>query len=63
MYLKQAQQLEAEGRFREAEQLYVAMNQPNRAIKMFKDIGDNDNMMRLVETHHEGAKVVRLFMT
>jgi hypothetical protein len=34
MYLRQAAELEEGGRFKEAEELYVAVGQPNRAIAM-----------------------------
>lgn len=36
MFLKQGQSLEAVGKLREAEKLYVAVDQPDTAIAMYK---------------------------
>ena len=52
MFQERAATLEAEGRLREAEQLYVAVEQPNRAINMYKEAGHHENMVRLVKQFH-----------
>ena len=52
MYIGQAQELEAQGRFKEAEKLYISVQEPDLAISMFKKQRQYDNMMRLVTTYH-----------
>ena len=36
MYVNQAQVLEGEGKFREAEKLYISVHEPDLAITMYK---------------------------
>uniref|UniRef100_A0A914XG62 Anaphase-promoting complex subunit 4-like WD40 domain-containing protein n=1 Tax=Plectus sambesii TaxID=2011161 RepID=A0A914XG62_9BILA len=52
MYLRQAAELEESGRFKEAEELYVAVGQPNKAIAMYKKADQHEPMMRLVRRFH-----------
>jgi intraflagellar transport protein 172 len=52
MYTKEAAELEAQGRYKEAEQLYLAVQQPNKAIAMYKSASLWDDMIRLVEQVH-----------
>lgn len=52
MYFQQAEKLEKQGKYREAEKLYIAINQPNRAIAMYKQAGQPEQMMRLVKLYH-----------
>lgn len=40
------------GKYKQAEQLYVAGGQPNKAIAMYKQATLWEDMMRLVEEHH-----------
>ncbi len=54
MYVAQAQQLEQQGRFREAEKLYVSVQEPDLAISMYKKQRQYDNMTRLVAMFHSG---------
>ncbi|BFY99323.1 hypothetical protein BsWGS_02362 [Bradybaena similaris] len=53
LYITQARQLEDEGKFREAEKLYVAVEEPDLAITMYKKQRMYGDMIRLVKTHHE----------
>ncbi|KAJ3660531.1 hypothetical protein Zmor_004974 [Zophobas morio] len=52
MYIKKATQLEENGKYREAERLYVSVNSPDLAIAMYKKVEQYDNMVRLVEKYH-----------
>lgn len=52
MYIKQAQALETNGKFREAEKLYLSINEPDLAIAMYKKHEQYENMIRLVERNH-----------
>ncbi|OUC47010.1 putative WD domain, G-beta repeat protein, partial [Trichinella nativa] len=52
VYLKEAQDLEKRGLLRDAERLYCAIEQPNRAISMYKQAGQHEQMMRLIEQYH-----------
>jgi intraflagellar transport protein 172 len=36
MYIAQAQRLEEQGRFKEAEKLYISVQEPDLAISMYK---------------------------
>ncbi|XP_005107698.1 intraflagellar transport protein 172 homolog isoform X2 [Aplysia californica] len=53
LYIAQAQQLEDQGKFKEAERLYVAVEEPDLAITMYKKQRMYGDMIRLVKTHHE----------
>ncbi|XP_067120573.1 intraflagellar transport protein 172 homolog [Centruroides vittatus] len=52
MYVSQAQSLEEQLKYREAEKLYIAVNKPDLAITMYKKIRQYDQMMRLVKQYH-----------
>lgn len=52
MYIKKAADLEEDGKYREAERLYVSVNSPDLAIAMYKKVEQFDNMIRLVEKYH-----------
>ena len=52
MYIGQAQELEDQGRFKEAEKLYISVKEPDLAISMYKKQRQYENMIRLVHTYH-----------
>ncbi|XP_076029417.1 intraflagellar transport protein Oseg2 isoform X2 [Oratosquilla oratoria] len=52
MYVNQAQVLESEGKFREAEKLYISVHEPDLAITMYKKQRQYDQMIRLVTEYH-----------
>ena len=52
MYIAQAQQLEEQGRFKEAEKLYISVQEPDLAISMYKKQRQYEHMTRLVQTFH-----------
>jgi hypothetical protein len=52
MYVGQAQELEEQGRYKEAEKLYISVKEPDLAIAMYKKQRQYDNMIRLVSTYH-----------
>lgn len=52
MYNSQAQQLEEQGRLKEAEKLYILVEEPDLAISMYKKQRQYDHMTRLVQTFH-----------
>ncbi len=62
MYVAQAQQLEAQGRFKEAEKLYISVKEPDLAISMYKKQRQYDHMTRLVQTFHP-SECQRLFIS
>ncbi|KAK0069568.1 intraflagellar transport protein 172 isoform X1 [Biomphalaria pfeifferi] len=53
LYIAQAKQLEEEGKFKEAERLYVAVEEPDLAITMYKKQRMYVDMIRLVKLYHE----------
>ncbi|KAI8482238.1 hypothetical protein Bbelb_400200 [Branchiostoma belcheri] len=53
LYITQAQQLESQGRYREAERLYITVDEPDLAITMYKKLRRYDDMIRLVRLHHK----------
>ncbi|KAK3595246.1 hypothetical protein CHS0354_010853 [Potamilus streckersoni] len=53
LYISQAQQLEVQGKFKEAEKLYVAVQEPDLAITMYKKNKMHGDMVRLVKVHHK----------
>jgi len=53
IYISQAQELEAQGKYKEAERLYCTVDEPDLAINMYKKLRQYDNMIRLVAIHHE----------
>ncbi|XP_030838935.1 intraflagellar transport protein 172 homolog isoform X2 [Strongylocentrotus purpuratus] len=52
LYVNQAQEMEAQGKFREAERLYLTVREPDLAITMYKKQRQFDHMIRLVKQHH-----------
>ncbi|XP_063612068.1 intraflagellar transport protein 172 homolog [Penaeus indicus] len=52
MYVNQAQVLEGQGKFKEAEKLYISVHEPDLAITMYKKQRQYDQMMRLVREYH-----------
>mmetsp|Transcript_15284 Transcript_15284/g.25210 ORF Transcript_15284/g.25210 Transcript_15284/m.25210 type:complete len:1767 (+) Transcript_15284:218-5518(+) len=53
LYISQAQRLEAQGRFKEAEKLYLTVKEPDLAINMYKKNRQYEQMVRLVATHRK----------
>lgn len=52
MYTARARNLENEGKLRDAERLYVTMDEPDLAIAMYKRREQYENMLKLVERFH-----------
>ena len=48
LYTKQAQKLEEKGNLKDAEKLYITVDQPDDAIQMYKKASSYDNMIRLI---------------
>ena len=44
--------MEEQGRFKEAEKLYISVQEPDLAISMYKKQRQYDNMMRMVQEMH-----------
>lgn len=53
LFTELANKLEEEGKYRDAEKIYVAISEPDRAIAMYKRIEFYDAMIRLVERYHK----------
>lgn len=53
LYVTQAQKFESQGRLKEAEKLYLTVNEPDLAINMYKKHKLYDHMIRLVATFHK----------
>jgi intraflagellar transport protein 172 len=51
LYINQAQKLEAKGRLKEAEKLYLSVKEKDLAINMYKKHRRFDDMVRLVQDH------------
>ncbi|CAI4221536.1 unnamed protein product [Auanema sp. JU1783] len=52
MYINTSQELEEQGRYAEAEQLYIAIGASSKAIQMYRKANRHDDMIRLVEKYH-----------
>ncbi|CAD5234656.1 unnamed protein product [Bursaphelenchus xylophilus] len=52
LYFEKAQELEEQGQYNTAEELYVTVGEPNNAIAMYKRLNRLEDMMRLVERFH-----------
>ncbi|XP_053736543.1 intraflagellar transport protein 172 homolog [Synchiropus splendidus] len=52
LYVSRAQELEKDGKLKEAERLYATISQPDLAITMFKKNRMFDDVIRLVAKHH-----------
>ena len=48
MYIAQAQRLEEQGRFKEAEKLFISVQEPDLAISMYKKQRQYDQVKRKV---------------
>ncbi|KAI9096123.1 hypothetical protein DFS34DRAFT_154359 [Phlyctochytrium arcticum] len=57
LYISQARELEAQDKLREAEKLYLTVNEPDLAINMYKNQKQYDNMIRLVTAYHKDLLV------
>jgi intraflagellar transport protein 172 len=53
LYINQATRKEALGQLKEAEQLYMTVNEPDLAINMYKKAQRYDQMVRLVSKHRK----------
>ena len=53
LYISQAQHLEAEGNLKDAEKLYLTIDEPDLAINMYKKQRKYDAMVQLVEKHRQ----------
>jgi intraflagellar transport protein 172 len=53
LYISQAQRMEAQGKLKEAEQLYIKVNEPDLAINMYKKQRKYDAMVRLVAKYRK----------
>ncbi|KAM6905680.1 intraflagellar transport protein 172 homolog [Lycodopsis pacificus] len=52
LYISRAQELERDGKFKEAERLFATVKQPDLAITMYKKNRMFDDVIRLVAKHH-----------
>eukprot|EP00049_Salpingoeca_infusionum_P011387 m.198132 g.198132 ORF g.198132 m.198132 type:complete len:1733 (+) comp14914_c0_seq4:203-5401(+) len=52
MYIAKAEELEQQHKYKEAEKLYLSVNEPDYAINMYKKINQYDDMVRLISAHH-----------
>eukprot|EP00672_Neobodo_designis_P025471 CAMPEP_0174835280 /NCGR_PEP_ID=MMETSP1114-20130205/5324_1 /TAXON_ID=312471 /ORGANISM="Neobodo designis, Strain CCAP 1951/1" /LENGTH=1775 /DNA_ID=CAMNT_0016069225 /DNA_START=364 /DNA_END=5691 /DNA_ORIENTATION=+ len=52
LFVAQAKQLEAKGDYHGAEQIYIKVNEPDKAIVMYKKARDWANMIRVVQAFH-----------
>ncbi|XP_019854623.1 PREDICTED: intraflagellar transport protein 172 homolog isoform X2 [Amphimedon queenslandica] len=52
LYLAKAEELETQGRLREAERLYILVKEPDLAISMYNKCKQYEPMMKLVATYH-----------
>lgn len=55
LYSEQARLLEQQGRYKEAEKLYITIADPNLAISMYKRIKNYEQMLRLIKEYHPDA--------
>ena len=63
LYTKQAQKLEAEGRFKDAEKLYLTVNEADLAITMYKKATQYDHVIRLTAKYKkETLKDTHIFI-
>ena len=69
LYIKEGQKLEKECQYKEAEKMYLTVNEPDLAINMYKKGKQYDHMIRLVmkyrkdlllETHHHLAQQLEM---
>ncbi|XP_074392344.1 intraflagellar transport protein 172 homolog isoform X2 [Zonotrichia albicollis] len=53
LYITQAQEMERQGKYKEAERLYITVNEPDLAITMYKKCKMYDEMVCLVSKYHK----------
>ncbi|KAJ3095379.1 hypothetical protein HDU97_007002 [Phlyctochytrium planicorne] len=53
LYISQAREMEAQGKLKEAEKLYLTVGEPDLAINMYKNHKHYDQMIRLVTAYHK----------
>ena len=53
LYINQAQQYEMANKYKEAERLYLKVNEPDLAIHMYKNAAQYDSMIRLVSIYRK----------
>ncbi|POI27903.1 hypothetical protein CIB84_008347, partial [Bambusicola thoracicus] len=53
LYVTQAQEMEKQGKYKEAERLYITVDEPDLAITMYKKCKMYDEMVRLVAKYHK----------
>ncbi|KAJ3106098.1 hypothetical protein HDU96_008320, partial [Phlyctochytrium bullatum] len=53
LYISQARDMEAQGKLKEAEKLYLTVGEPDLAINMYKNHKLYDQMIRLVTAYHK----------
>ncbi|XP_054675420.1 intraflagellar transport protein 172 homolog isoform X4 [Grus americana] len=53
LYITQAQEMEKKGKYKEAERLYITVNEPDLAITMYKKCKMYDEMVCLVAKYHK----------
>nr|XP_042696068.1 intraflagellar transport protein 172 homolog isoform X3 [Chrysemys picta bellii] len=53
LYITQAQEMEKQGKYKEAERLYIMVEEPDLAITMYKKCKMYDEMIRLVAKYHK----------
>uniref|UniRef100_A0A0K0EBD8 Intraflagellar transport protein 172 homolog n=1 Tax=Strongyloides stercoralis TaxID=6248 RepID=A0A0K0EBD8_STRER len=52
LYLEKAEKLEMMGKFKDAEELYISIGEPKKAIAMYRNANKVTEMMLLVEKYH-----------
>jgi len=53
MYVQQAKQLESQAKYKDAERLYITVNEPDLAIAMYQSKKMWNDMIRLVKVHYK----------
>ncbi|CAJ0597757.1 unnamed protein product [Cylicocyclus nassatus] len=51
LYGAKAEEMEQQGRYTDAEQLYISMGMPNKALLMYRNAERNDDVIRLAEKY------------
>lgn len=54
LYINQAKVLESQDKYRDAERLYITVEEPDMAITMYKNLRMFNDMIRLVKNHRPG---------
>ena len=58
LYTKEAQKLEAAGKWKDAEKLYVTVKDADSAIAMYRKHRQHDDMLRLIQQHRTTQQLV-----